>query len=418
VNQHSIGSLRHRVVSFALGAAVLAASSVAVAQSGDQARLLFEGGAAMYDKAHYVEAAQAFEAAYRLSPRPGVLFSIAQAHKKQFFFAKSPADLAAALKAYREYVEKNPTGSRRGEAVASIAELEPFASRIDMSQVAAAPAKVETRILVQSSAPGVVATVDGAASGDDTLHWTVKPGKHLVKASAPGYLPQEREVNVRDGDYESVLFDLKELPAHLTVAAPGGATVAIDGRPAGTTPLLRPLDIEQGTHLVTVTRNGYKAYSEEIEFAHGEDKHLAVELHGTAQRVVAYVTLGAGAAAAIAGGVFFALALKSQSSAQTLDSQRTAGTLSPQGLADYNDDLTQRDDEKRIAAIGFGAAVALGAGGLLLYAFDQPTVGEPAKSDDRSKKKPLVPNAPRELEMSFAPSVAPGYGGGAFTLRF
>ncbi|HVY47646.1 MAG TPA: PEGA domain-containing protein [Minicystis sp.] len=405
----------------ALALATTLASPAALAQGNvEQAKALFDGGAAMYDKAHYVEAIRAFEAAYRIAPRPGILFSIAQAHKKQFYFDKQPEHLAAALKSYREYVAKTPSGGRRAEAIESIAELEPYAARYDLSKLpeTASAAKAETTILVQASAPGVVVTVDGKKSADDTLHWPVAPGKHKVRATAPGYAPVEQDVVLREGEYQPVVLAMHELPARLSLDVASGAQVSIDGRFAATTPLLRPLDVEPGTHLVTVTKNGAKAYSEEIEFHHDEARTLNVRLERTGQRYGAYVLFGAGVAGVVVGAVFSGLALHEQSLAEAIITKRNQGTIGPPEAQEYQSDLDGRDSDKRVAGVAFGVGAAAAAAGLLLYAFDQPVVERASRVEEKRapSTSPLKPA--REIDLSFVPSVAPGFAGGVVLGRF
>src|SRR4051812_9930626 len=52
------------------------------------ARLYFNAGARAYAAGKYVPAIRAFEEAYRIEPRPGLVFSIAQAYRRQYFIDK------------------------------------------------------------------------------------------------------------------------------------------------------------------------------------------------------------------------------------------------------------------------------------------------------------------------------------------
>ena len=70
--------------------------ALALAEQGaDEARRYFEAGKQAYEAEQFAAAALAFDEAYRLEPRPAILFSLAQAHK-----AMVGGDLAdAALRA-------------------------------------------------------------------------------------------------------------------------------------------------------------------------------------------------------------------------------------------------------------------------------------------------------------------------------
>src|SRR5262249_11369372 len=79
------------------------------------------------------------------------------------------------------------------------------------------------------------------------------------------FFDETRDVDVAAGAVAPLDVTLKERPGKLAIVARSGADVSIDGRFAAATPLPQPLDVEPGRHLVTVTQNGYRAFSQEIE---------------------------------------------------------------------------------------------------------------------------------------------------------
>ena len=52
--------------------------------AADEARTYFDIGAKAYQAGRYLDAAQAFDEAYRRSTRPGLLFSLGQAHRMEY----------------------------------------------------------------------------------------------------------------------------------------------------------------------------------------------------------------------------------------------------------------------------------------------------------------------------------------------
>ncbi|MBL0193723.1 MAG: VCBS repeat-containing protein [Myxococcales bacterium] len=70
------------------------------------AKTQFSLGAQAYSTARYDVAVVAFAEAYRLLPRPEILFSLAQAEKKQCLATKDGALLKKALKHFREYYDR------------------------------------------------------------------------------------------------------------------------------------------------------------------------------------------------------------------------------------------------------------------------------------------------------------------------
>lgn len=64
---------------------------------------------------------------------------------------------------------------------------------------------------------------------------------------------------------ESLIAGMKALLADITFqVAPDNATISIDGRPAGTSPLTKPLQLAAGLHKIEVTAEGYEPQKQEI----------------------------------------------------------------------------------------------------------------------------------------------------------
>ena len=60
--------------------------SVRAAESDlDRAKESFKAGATAYAAGDYLAAIQALDAAYQLTPLPAIAFSLAQAHRRQYF---------------------------------------------------------------------------------------------------------------------------------------------------------------------------------------------------------------------------------------------------------------------------------------------------------------------------------------------
>ena len=72
-------------------------------ESVEQAKEYFRAGAQAYAVGQYQVALQAFEQAYALAPRPAVLFSMAQAERRQYFVDQKTEHLEKAIRMFREY---------------------------------------------------------------------------------------------------------------------------------------------------------------------------------------------------------------------------------------------------------------------------------------------------------------------------
>src|SRR5882672_9815610 len=69
-----------------------------------RAREFFDFGARAYSNGQYLLAIDAFQEAYKLTERPGLLFSLAQTHQRQFRASGDEQHLAKAIDSYRRYL--------------------------------------------------------------------------------------------------------------------------------------------------------------------------------------------------------------------------------------------------------------------------------------------------------------------------
>jgi hypothetical protein len=409
------GAVAVMLASAALGVTVTLASPAAAQDATAQAKALFNGGAQAYEAGQYQMAIQAFTAAYQLSPRPGILFSMAQAHKKQYTVGRQPAEIRQAIKLYREYIGKVEQGGRRGDAVQALAELEPIAEKLGADTGAApapAQAKASTWLMLSAQAKDAQISIDGGKPSPAPLNVEAKPGPHKVHVTAEGYFPEDRDVQAAEGGIVAVEIPLREQPAQLSVVTGDGADVSIDGRIAAQTPLARPIELPPGHHFVAVTRRGYRAFSEDLEVGRGEQKTLTVPLEVTGQRVAAYALIGVAAAGILTGGTLAVVAIVKQGQAESIDTTRTTvGGLTSAGFAQYNSLVSTRNDLRTAASVTLGGAALVGATGVLMAIFDQPVIGPGAHRDE--PRKPAAPTRERPMEVSAVPIVAPGIVGAA-----
>jgi hypothetical protein len=121
----------------------------------------------------------------------------------------------------------------------------------------------------------------------------------------------------------------------------------------------------------------------------------------------------------VAGGVFTGLALRQDKRARDVLSAQTQGNIQLADAQAYDDARAGRDQWKGAATLSFGASLALGLTGLLLYGFDRPTVVPPATRFERTSPEPAPrPRDPASMEMSAAPFWTPGASGVHLRGRF
>jgi len=398
-----------RFASLAVVTALVSTLAGPVRAAGDaleQARALFQAGAQAYEKADYAGALEAFEAAYRVSQRPGILFSIAQAHRRQYHVDGTRAHLLAAMRHYRQYLDQVSEGGRRADAVRALAELEVLAARLpeeaEPSTPAETPAPRSTRLIVSAEAPGARIAVDGGALHDSPYVATVSPGAHRIRVVAPGYEEAERNVVAIEGEMMGFDVSPRELPARIDVSGGAGMEIAVDGRSVGRTPLAAPAEVPAGRHLLTVTERGHRPRQFDIEVSRGERRTLPVRLEPTGQRVLSYVLFSAAGAGLVAGGVATTLALVHQGDAQSIDAARRRENVSAGDLREYGAARASRDDYRTGAWVCFGAAAVMATGGAALFLFDRQ---EPDRTIEADRPSRRVPRS-KSLEVSVDPDLS------------
>jgi hypothetical protein len=408
------------LLAFTLATALVARAAAAGNDAAqiEQAKMLFNAGAQAYEAGRFATAVMAFQQAYAIAPRPAILFSMAQAERKSYYVDKRPQDLRNAITHYHAYLDQVSTGGRRGDAADALAELEPIAARLSPSEGGSGqptpPAEQRTRLMVTSQTSGAKAALDGGAPEDVPLIAEVSPGKHHVRVWAEGYFDEQRDALAAQGSLAAIDVPLREKPALLSVALDSKASIAVDGRPVATTPLEQPLELPSGTHVVTITKNGYRAFSREVTLAHGGTTRIDAKLQQSGQRTAAWVVLGTAGAGAIAGGVFTGLAFVEQSKAQSILDAKGSGPIPASDIPSYKSDVNARDTWRTVGIASFGGAAGLLLVGGVLYFFDQPHVeaGPPPNESPRPapKKEPM--------EMGVMPWIAPTGAGAALGGRF
>ena len=411
-----------RTIPLFLAAVSIFAAPAAHAQNADvdRAKTFFNAGARAYDAGDFTTAIEAFEAAEKLAPRPAILFSIAQAHRRQYFLDGKPEHLRVAIQDYRGYIDATPPGQgRRTDAAQALTDLVPIADKLAPDTGAKTAEAKHTKINVSSPQPGAQISCDNAAPTAPGVPLTleVRPGNHPCKVTAAGFFDATHDVMAVEGEFVPVEVTLTERPARLIVMNANGAEVSIDGRTAGVASAAG-ISLPAGVHLVAIGRNGHNAYVQEVEFLRGEEKKINVDLGSSGQRKIARGALVLGGAGIVAGGVFTVIALVEEGRAKSVLEKSGTQNLTGDDLSAYDSARTARTTWTDAAIVGFGAGAAIAATGLVLYLFDTPNLTNPTMPPDA---KP-VPQAPMKrgepTEIGAAPILAPGFIGGAFTARF
>lgn len=380
----------------------------AAAQERDdpRARQFFEFGAQAYSKGQYLLAIDAFEQAYALTERPGLLFSLAQAHQRQFRASGDEQHLAQAIDSYRKYLARVPSGGRRADAEHALNTLLASAERLRGSDQRGPARAVFGRLLLSSSTPSASLTVNGETVESLPTALELPAEKYRVVATAKGFETRVQEIVLAPGSTVPLNLELEPLPALLHVTGAAGAEVLVDGRVLGSLPL-GDVASTGGEHWVSLRKSGYKTRSVRVRLEQGQTAEVRLVLERTFQRNLAAVVGGGAGIAGIASVTLALLSWQRDASARKL-AQRLSGEVSEAEAKQLNRDVEARNQLRSLAVAAGVVTAAMLGGSLLLYAFDTPAPPTTAET---------TPSALRAPGLTVTALAGPAWGAAA-TLRF
>jgi tetratricopeptide (TPR) repeat protein len=283
----------------------LAAPPAARAQADAkaEARAHFENGVAAFNDRRFAEAAEEFEAAYRISPAFVVLYNVGQVNVA---LGRS----VEAVEAFQKYLDqgaRNVSPQRRREVEAELRKQE---ARIGVLVVTAKPEGADVR-------------VDGKPVGKTPPARSVRvnAGRHTVEAAAVGYLSAAREITARGRESVEVSLELEPRVAVAQAPAPVGQ---VEKRVSS------PPPVEAGT--------------------------------GSWRRTAGYVLGGVGVAALATGSIVALLSLDRASEARRRAQEAKTGAAWDTAAAD----LYAARDRNKLGWTIAGAGGALVIGGLVV----------------------------------------------------
>jgi hypothetical protein len=360
---------------------VLALSLPAQGEPVEEARTYFEAGQEAYRAGLYLEAAAAFEKANKLIPTPAITFSIAQSYRLHYFVKQEPTHLRLAIDAYRRYLREVEKGGRRADAIEHVNALEETLERIEretQKPVTVQPQEQPTRLMITSQTEGAKISIDGSDPAETPLTRVVAPGEHKVVVEANGHFTSEKKLVAVEGELIAQEITLEPKPATVSIDAPEGADIRVDGRLAGVAPLGGPLALEAGKHTIVVSAVGKHPTKHDLSVARGDVKTVEVELEQTLQRTISYWLLGLGAASFVVTGIVVGIALGSEARARLLLRKLEVDmvNLTPAEFKEYMDSRDRRNDLLAASTAGLvGGVLFAGIGGLLFF-LDRPDLGE------------------------------------------
>ncbi|ASJ03497.1 hypothetical protein A3L09_09605 [Thermococcus profundus] len=137
---------------------------------------------------------------------------------------------------------------------------------------------IPAKLSINSTPSGASVYINGSYKGETPLTLNLTPGVYNVTISKQGYDNYTTTITLNPGENRRIKAKLTHLTGYITVyTTPGNATVYIDGKEVGKTPLIK-YNITPGKHRLTIKLNGYKEYDKNITINPGENPPLNVTL--------------------------------------------------------------------------------------------------------------------------------------------
>jgi tetratricopeptide (TPR) repeat protein len=367
---------------------VISLTPIVQAADDGQAKTYFNAGAEAFRVGKFDAASQAFEKAYELSPKPGVLFSLGQAERRQYVIDRDATHLEKAINAFRRYIEGEEQGGRRREAVEALSELEPLLAASRRTNNTAKTQELSTRLMVTSPTEGAVVVVDGQEPKPVPFIQEVSVGLHKVTVAAPGFGEEKREVPVTLGALVALDVSLRDEPVRISVKGPAGATVWLDGSQRGTLPLDAPLITGPGTHRLGLLKSGLAGYAEYDNTQRGQVVVREINPPMSTQRVLAWTALGIGTAAFISGVTITVIANTEAVKANAIYANAQTIGLQVEEVKTYRRIKNTVDNTQALGGALTTLGVVVDLAGLILILTDNPTLPEPTQTMTPSSVPP------------------------------
>jgi len=233
-----------------------------------EARERFARALELYEEGLLEQSLEEFRRAYEIAPALQVLYNLGQVYAA----LGRAVEAVETLERYLAEGGASIPADRRTEVEAELRRQRP--------RIASVSVRVQTPPNVE--APQVEVFVDGTSRGaPSTEPLRVTSGSVLLEVRAAGFEPFDVTLRLAGGVTETVTAVLRPIAVATglvrVISSTAGATVLLDDREVGTTPLAEPLAVSPGAHVVEVRLAGFAPIRRELGIGAGEQEDVRAD---------------------------------------------------------------------------------------------------------------------------------------------
>ncbi len=228
----------------------------------------FEAGFSLMEKRDFKAASAEFELSVKLYANANNLYNLAGSYRGEKRFEEALDAFNRILAEFNDKIDEE----LRADVQNQIAMIEKYVSKLNL----------------ETLPTGAALRVNGRDVGVSPLKapLIMSPGDHTIEASLLGYETGKQQVNLSSGEVKKIVVPLAPQKSTLTIDAPqSGATVALNGKPVGLTPIKIELFLDAGIHYISMNKEGFEPIEQAVELKVGEDKTVQLTLKPVSKAV-------------------------------------------------------------------------------------------------------------------------------------
>ncbi|MGA7740216.1 MAG: PEGA domain-containing protein [Polyangia bacterium] len=253
--------MKRQLCALCVAVLVACASWSALAGDKEQAKQLFDAGLKLMRLDDFAGASANFERSVALYPTQNSLFNLANCYKA----LQRYGDALAVI----ERLKRDFSGKLKPEIKEAVER-----EQQDIQSLVA-------RLTLRTAPADATIKIDGkdVGQGPTLGPLLLGPGEHEIEAARPGRRSERRTVKLVSGVERSEKFELEVETGQVVVLVNlAGASVFVDERQVGTTPLTETLSLPPGRHVLGVRAADHEDAQRDIEVQAGTKQVLDIVL--------------------------------------------------------------------------------------------------------------------------------------------